>query len=145
MKSLFATLSLLIGLTITGCTSDDEALQRVCKTDKVKGASGDIVGDWKLVKRDRLFGPSVEIDHSCDNIVLSFKKDSTYTVSSNIPSFLGSGEDTLEYRLESIDQSQTIFKITADKAEWQCTISEYEMIWDNTMLDSGRMIFNRIK
>ncbi len=145
MKSLFAKLSILIGLTVTGCTSGDETLQKVCKTDKVKGATGDIIGDWKLVKRDRLFGPSTEIDHSCDDILLSFKRDSTYTVASSIPSFFGSNEDNLKYHLEPLDQPQTIFKITANNAEWKCTISEYEMIWDNTILDSGRMIFFRIK
>ncbi len=138
-------LSLLFGLTMIKCISNDKIQQQPCKIAKVKGLAGDIMGDWKLVKRDRLFISPGEIDYSCDDIMFSFKTDSSYTISSNIPAFLESGEADIEYQLQSIDQSKTIFKLTTRSIEWRCTISEYDMIWENTILDGGRRIFIRVK
>jgi len=144
-QMLFYIKLLLAGLIMIRCISNNEIQRQSCKTEKEKGVPGNIIGNWKLVKQDRLFTSPGEIDHSCNDIIFSFKTDSTYTVSSNTPTFLGSSEAGIEYQLKSIDLSRIIFKLTTRNTNWQCTISEYDMIWDNTILDSGRMIFIRVK
>ncbi len=145
LSFVLIVLSLIIVLTMTGCSSNEEIQLQSCSVEKAKGAAGDIIGSWKLVKQDRLFVSPVEIDHSCNDITFSFKMDSTYAVSSDIPAFSSSYNSNMEYQLQSIDQSKTIFVLTTRSAEWRCTVSEYEMIWDNTLLDAGRMLFVRIK
>ncbi len=145
INSFFIKLLLLVGLTMIRCISNDEIQQQSCKTTKEKGTVGNIIGNWKLVKQDRLFISPGKIDHSCDDIIFSFKKDSTYTISSNNPTFLESSEGSIEYQLQAIDLSKNAFKFTARGIDWHCTISEYDMIWDNTILDGGRRIFIRIK
>ncbi len=145
INSFFIKLLLLVGLTMTRCISNNEIQQQSCKTEKEKGLVGNIIGNWKLVKQDRLFISTGEIDYSCDHIIFSFKTDNTYTISSNSTTFLDSSEDSIEYQLQPINPSKKNFKFTARGIDWQCTISEYDMTWDNTILDGGRRIFIRIK
>ena len=141
----FIKLLILAGLTMIRCVSNDEIQQQSCKTTKEKGTAGNIIGNWKLVEQDRLFISPGKIDHSCDDIIFSFKKGSIYTISSNNTTFLESSEGSIEYQLQAIDLSKNIFKLTTLGIGWHCTISEYDMIWDNTILDGGRRIFIRIK
>lgn len=130
-----------------GCQeSEDPYGELRCQVVAVDGLEDDVVGKWKMVRRETVFFNPETTDHSCDNVIYHFRKDGILEVSSNI----GGVEHTSgngEYAFELIpsNQHENKFVLKIGHLNWSCDIEGNKMVLSRVSTDGPILNFLRIE
>lgn len=131
MKNLFFVAILFI-LTIGyyGCSDDYE--------------STNVVGKWKLEKAETVFYNPQLYNYSQNNIIYEFKSNGILIISSDIDDYIGDMPGEYTYDSVSAKNENEPNTLIFNDSSWWYSISEKEMILDNSPLDGPILYFVRI-
>jgi hypothetical protein len=146
-KGIFALLSL--SLILFGACQEDALPQSElnCHVEAVEGSEGDVVGKWKMVKREtiRLVSGEIEVrDYSCDNIIYYFRADGVLEINNNVG---GWRYETGIYSYELIPSAENEDQINLHIGDfkWPFKIGKSEMTLNMSHVDGPIFLFLRIE
>ncbi|SIS50540.1 hypothetical protein [Belliella pelovolcani] len=134
----------LVLIMMASCQEDaapDDELR--CQVEAIDGSEDEVVGKWKLIKAEILFGNPRNEDYSCDNIIYHYRNDGILRITNNTSDIShGSGEYPYEFIPASLSENGYPILKRANSI-WPCHIEKNNMTIYLMALDGPILHFLR--